>query len=360
MKQCGILTFQFAHNYGALLQAYAIKRFLHENRIEAEIINYANDEMRKMYALHQPKDTNILVTARHMKNSILRYKQFKLFEKFSEAFLDLQLDIPLSNPKIFSRVYDNIIVGSDQVWNKKLTHYDRTYFLDGVDCLNSISYAASFGGDANIDLLDANDFALLNRFNAISLREISATKKLKEKISREVYNVCDPVFLVGKDTWKKIERKPRSISRPYVCIVMLKNDPELNSKCNEIFKDCDYEFVSIHPMAWKQQIGRQLYDVGPLEFLWIIDHAECIITNSFHASAFSVIMGKKLIYNCIEKGNNRISSLMENIGLKAGELVLVDTKSSDWHLLQKQIKYSKQFILKNLLYREGSECEIFQ
>lgn len=348
MKQCGILTFQFAHNYGALLQAYAIKRFLQENRIEAEIINYANDEMRKMYALHHPKSSSILVTARHMKNAILRYKQFRLFENFSEEYLDLHLDIPYNDPKIFSGVYNNIIVGSDQVWNKALTYEDKTYFLDGVDCLNSISYAASFGGDTNINLLDSNDFILLNRFKAISLREISAAEKLKAKISREIYNVCDPVFLIGKDVWKKIGRKPKSINQPYVCIVMLKNDPELAFMCNETFKDYGYEFVSVHPMAWKQQIGRQLYDIGPLEFLWMIDHAECIVTNSFHASAYSVIMGKKLIYNCIEKGNNRISSMMDNIGIRSKELILVDTKSCDWNLLQKKIEYSKQFILENL------------
>ena len=54
MKKVGIITFHQAINYGAVLQAYALKEVCDELGYEAHIVNYADsDVVEKPEPIHQ-------------------------------------------------------------------------------------------------------------------------------------------------------------------------------------------------------------------------------------------------------------------------------------------------------------------
>ena len=48
-KKIGILTFHNAHNYGAVLQAYALKTKLNRMGYKAKILNYQNPYIARLY-----------------------------------------------------------------------------------------------------------------------------------------------------------------------------------------------------------------------------------------------------------------------------------------------------------------------
>lgn len=351
MIDCGILTFQYAHNYGALLQAYALKTFLNSNNIEAEIINYASIQAKEMYAFFPSRINGGVDFLRKGKRCFLRARQYFLMKKFAENYMEYNITRPFSEQKRISGKYKSILVGSDQVWNIQLTNNDLAYFLENIKCENSISYAASFGSSELIKSLPVKCVNLLKGFDSISVREAEAKNKLISIIEKDVSLVVDPVFLLSPDDWKKLERKPKSIRKRYCCLVMLRDDSKLVEQCREYADKKNIEIISIHPMAWKQKCGRQLYDVGPQEFLWLIDHADCIVTNSFHATAFSAIFRKKVITSAISKGNDRISSLIQMLSganiLDPDELI--DTNSFHADIINDRVNESKKYLLENLL-----------
>lgn len=351
MIRCGILTFQYAHNYGALLQTYALKTFLNNRGFDVEVINYANQQAKEMYAFFPSKINGVVDFLRKGKRCVLRSRQYRLFKSFSRDYLGYAIENATEEKKLLSGKYYNIIVGSDQVWNKKLTNNDLTYFLENIDCQRRISYAASFGSSKLIESLDSKDVELLRGFDFISVRESDSQMKLQKIIKeKNISLVVDPVFLLNREKWKEIERKPKSIKKKYCCLVMLRDDTELISRCKAIASKMNTEIVSIHPMGWKQKCGRQLFDIGPLEFLWLIDHADFVVTNSFHATAFSAIFGKKVLTGAIAKDNDRISSLISLLSGSNNHYGndLIDTGCFDTKHLDEIIVKSKEYLLKSL------------
>lgn len=351
MIQCGILTFQYAYNYGALLQAYALKTFLENNKIEVEIINYANLNAKEMYKLFPAKVNGCVDFLRKGKRSILRLKQYCLFKRFTQTYLGYKIEDSFQSAHSISGKYRNIVVGSDQVWNLKLTNGDSTYFLEGINCENRISYAASFGSSYFVEKLNLRYINLLKMFNHISVRELEAQKRLQELIRKDVSLVVDPVFLLNKNEWGKIEERPKSIKGKFGLLVTLVDDQELIKQCEALAVEYNVEVVCIHPMGWKQKYGRQLFNVGPLEFVWLIDHAEFIVTNSFHATAFSVIFKKKIVTKPIDKNNDRINSLVQLlVGPEPYQSSkLLDTSLFDESSLYLKIKESKEYIIENII-----------
>lgn len=351
MKLCGILTFQYAHNYGALLQAYSLKKFLSDNSIQAEIINYANRSSKDMYRLFPQKGKNTIDSLRQGKIFLLRLKQYMLFQEFSKDYLEISIAKPFQDNMRFSNTYESIVVGSDQVWNKNLTHDDDTYFLKHIICKNKVSYGASFGKNEMIGFLNAEEICCLGQFHALSVRESDAIPDLEAIVGKKISCVTDPVFLLSHEEWIPLERKPKSVKNQFIFLMTLKQDTFLIEKCKKLEKETGLKTISIHPMGWKQQYGRQLYDVGPLEFLWLIDHAEYVVTNSFHAAAFSVLMEKKLVAGRIENSNNRISSLLDLINKMENQIGVIDTAQCSRSLLKNRISFSKEFLLSNLKRR---------
>ena len=211
--------------------------------------------------------------------------------------------------------YDCFIVGSDQVWNP---HYDfvagKCDFLAFAKDSQKISYAASFGVNEIPDERKKEYAENLKTFKAISVREKQGSKIVKDLTHREATVVLDPTLLLDEKEWRKVEKKSHCCpKRQYVFVYALgdKND-RFEEKIKQLREK--YEIFDVRSI---QKNGKEL-PVGPSEFLYLLRNAEIILTDSFHATVFSIIFHKRFItFNRLGLNmNSRIESLAELIGLR--------------------------------------------
>lgn len=350
-----ILTFQFAHNYGALLQAYALKTYLQNHNMNAEIAPYYPDWARAEYAISPfakgvPPKRRVRLALQYFK----RKKQSRVFSRFIEE--ELKVNDAISEQKelvIWLDHHDCVICGSDQIWNNNITGDSSAYYAGGCKT-RRISYAASLGTLQLTEVQKDNIKANLPYFSEISVREPSSAAKIAELIQKEVRVVLDPVFLLKKDEWRKIA-KSVNVESNYVLLYFLQENEELLNFAKAYAQEHNLRIYDIHPTMSKKHSGcKRLNNVGPKEFVWLIQNASCVCTNSFHATAFSVIFEKKLIHIPNGKSPERTISLLNRAGLelkKQGEFPFYDLSKCDSSSLYHEISESKVFI-ENALRRE--------
>ena len=194
-----ILTFQFAHNYGALLQAYALKDYLQQLDNQVDFVPYYPAWARVEYAINPfvkgvPPRRRIRLGAQYFK----RKKQGQIFNDFISEELGVTETFS-SEYRLVSWINDHdcVICGSDQIWNDKITGNDSSYFADGVDS-RKIAYAASLGTTQLTNEQKSNIRNYLPEFSAISVREPSLAVAIEELINKKVNVVLDPVFLLDE------------------------------------------------------------------------------------------------------------------------------------------------------------------
>lgn len=315
----GILTFQFAHNYGALLQAYALKCYLDQLGHNSVVINYIPDKLRKEYSMN-PFDysRNFKVVLSLTVRNYRRRKQNRLFIQFQRNELGLGQEILTGDQLITAlNACDIVSVGSDQVWNTGITGEIKSYFLEKDVNVKKLSYAASFGTDEISEFQKNAVNECLPLFSKVSVRELQAQRLLKRNgIQSEL--VCDPVFLLGREDWDAFARKPESMTNAHRFILMygLSGNSNLEKAATCYAEAEEIPMYVIHPTAQRMtNKGIHLVDVGPREFVWLIQHAEKVYSNSFHATAFAIMYGKTLVYDSVKGLGSRVESLFHSLGM---------------------------------------------
>lgn len=301
----GILTFHFAHNYGAMLQAYALKSFLNKEGYEAEIINYVPLHMVNKYF---QKDFAHIITTLKRSLIVQYWKQRKNIDRFNSFEEDL-FNIDVKNTLSVSDLpdvtdgLDYVFFGSDQIWNTFITKNDMTYFADFLEDGKAIAYAASCGNTLASESFNSAVTAYSKHFKRISVREKNAKEYLKHAFDIDAECVLDPVFLLPSDFWLELaEQGNMETAQDYILFYTVQDNLELVSECNTFADEKGMKVYSLHGEMKKCNAQSELRaGVGPLEFLYHIKHAKYIFTNSFHAVAFSILFQKKLMFECIQK-----------------------------------------------------------
>lgn len=307
----GILTFHFAHNNGAMLQAYGLSHYLREKGYNAEIIDYRLHHIyqwKEKYTVYsyykaQREDgfsviKSLLRTLRYYRN--LQYnhdESWNSFEYFMKKYLHKSRRIYSSQLK--SLKYDILICGSDQIWNTELTGgFEPTYLLSFTKKARKISYAASSGSNkldvTNIDYITE----YLRQFKAISCRESGLADFISNILDKNVTVVCDPVFLLDKNEWDKIAQESKlSVNKPYVLVYSYWEDEYFYEQLSSFVKRSGLSIVKIgiqhkEYLPPKDFPHIQYVDAGPIEFLHLIRNANYVFTNMFHGTAVSLIFNK--------------------------------------------------------------------
>ena len=324
-KEVGILTFQDTVNYGAVLQEYALQRYINKKYGNiAEVINYKNtklEEVERPIKLLQQRTIKgvikYLVCHNHQIN------KWKKFDEFKNNYIYLSQKVyDKTNIKDLNNVYNKFIVGSDQVWNTQLTGNDYTYYLDFIqDSYKKNSYAASFGYSELPEEVKDNVINLLKKFHTLNVREKQGkeiiTKEIKDK---EVNIVIDPTFLLDKEEWEEFVDKNE---RQYIVVYMIDFKKEVFDFIRKLAKQKKCRIIYIHD-AILSQIGMINSKEGsPEQFISLINNAKTVVTGSFHALCLSLILEKDFYYTLNSKNNrnSRLINLMEIAGLKDRELI---------------------------------------
>lgn len=328
-KKVGIITFVNAGNYGAELQAFASQYILNKMGYDAEIIDYVfykNSRHIKTksskpvfsFSLKQRIAEYLLPKIQKFK-ALLNKKQANIrnnrFESFHKANTKFSKEYRTIN-KLYDNppIYDVYISGSDQIWNPDIYSSIKPYFLTfAPKNSKKISYASSFGKN-NLQPIVAKKYSKwLNDYYAISTRETTGVKIIND-LGFKAECVLDPTLLLNKDEWKEVEKEQENIPQNYLLIYELITSKYLTNIAKFIAKVKGLKIVRICKDSYSEDSDNTIINIinaGPAEFVYLFSHANYIVTNSFHGTAFSINLGKD--FNVVIPSGRSNSNRQRNI-----------------------------------------------
>ena len=308
----GKITFDGYNNYGNSLQNYALQEYLKRySDIVDTIWHSPQERLNAFWKWGKKEEVKFLLNHKSFRNDVKSgIRAWELARRvrgmdFSQRYINIRYDI--EKLEDVSDEYDYFVVGSDQVWNPKNPDL-RTAFLKFCDSKKRISYAASIGTQnipTELNSLFEDGFKTMH---AISVRESRAVEIVKDISGIDATLLLDPVFTISESKWKDISIRPYWKSdRKYIFAYFLGDIPEI---VLNIAKENNLELVKCFDV---DSIDR--YIMSPEEWLYLIGNADYVCTDSFHATAFSIIFNRSfLVFPRNDKeGKNRMISRIESI-----------------------------------------------
>lgn len=355
----GIITTHDVYNFGSSLQAYATQRFLDEHGIEAKIIDYVPSNLYKLidfFEVDAPRwNTNMwrknIYRLRMVPYRISFLPKYLKYKNFNNKFLKLTRRCKTINDLKNLEEYDAYICGSDQIWNPIHTPcgLDPAYYLAfAPEGKKRVSYAASFGGSQINEAGERNIKEFLPLMHNVSVREQSGVSILND-LGIKSQLVLDPVFLLNKTAWGKLKHLKYQLPEKYVLVYGYDNKYDLK----DIVEKCGYKDITIVDL-----LDAKYKNLGPREFISLVEDAEFIVTSSFHCIAFSIILHKNFI--AVKTGNEdlfeRLSNIMSITGQEdriynenrnTSELGEIDYEAVDARL-EPYIERSKKYLIESI------------
>lgn len=313
----GILTHYYnSVNYGGNLQAYALCKVLEEMGHQPQqlqidhapecqnllVPSQKNGGLRKLKQLAKPVARLLIPSYRRkwQQNKAVRQRLQMRFSRFNRQLTPHSEGVYTS--KTVSNAlscYDAFLTGSDQVWNP--IWYFPPFFLDFVPSnVPKLAYSASIGQTTLPESVRDCYRNHLKDFIGVSVREEDAVGLLEGVAPGEVEWVLDPTMLLSREQWLEIA-EPSPIEKPYVFCYFLGNDPDSRRLAAEYAKKKGLTLVTIPNATGLQHSNDEgfgdirLDDPSPEAFLGMIEKADHIFTDSFHATVFSLIFGRQFV-----------------------------------------------------------------
>lgn len=361
--KCGILTFHKTTNYGAVLQAYALMRTVDDLKgIDCEIIDYRCEAVEQRYKILRKYET----TRDAVKALLCAVPNAKLKSEFSGFLKEhCKLSAPITPKELSekSHEYDAMIVGSDQIWNPKLTGADENYFLPFETPCKKIAYAASFGSFDDAKQIQIYYKKDISDFVVVSLREMDTVKYIDRTESEKIQQVLDPTFLMNGEEWKKEFVKERLVKGKYILVYKMMDAEGLFDFARKLGKEKGLPIIYLTHSAKQERGMKNIFTASPEEFLNYLYYAEVVVTSSFHGTALSVNLNKDFYYALDRKNvtaNRRIESLVNLLGLQNRDILCQESNrtSIDWDMVNQKLeserKKSKEFLVNAI---ERSRCD---
>ncbi len=320
------ITCHDVYNHGATLQAYALLKYLQNHGHEVEIIDYKPDYLSR-YNLwligNKWKRKNILVRAIYLSlkfpKRLVARRARTPFELFKKRYMcitkqcykscdELKKDPPYA---------DAYIVGSDQVWNTLYKNgRDPAFYLDfAPQGSRRIAYAASFSLPEVLPEYKEFVRSMIQKLDFISVREASGIGILKSLGVDRGTHVLDPVFLLDRQEWENIALG--HFKEKYILVYTVGPSPVMERIAMKIREERHLKIYAVQNYAKTPYADTDHYPCGPNTFVSLIKGAEVVLSNSFHATAFSVIYGRPFyVFPRIDEDvNSRMFELLAMCGL---------------------------------------------
>lgn len=306
--RAGLFTYHFSDNYGALYQAYSLRKWLQNRGVDAEFVNYHPTYVEEGGPLDRPWKPSLWrknATILYMKQAHLRRKLFgdkvqhKRFETFRRDVLGVRGPRLKRAEDLAPEMgqYDMLFCGSDQIWNPSIQRgLDPVYFLEipGSDRARKVAYAPSFGRGTIEPEYNAQLATLVCKLDGISVREATGLDLLEAVgIARDRARVVpDPTVLLGDfDDLLGEDVKP---DYSVFCYAL---------RTDEVIRDVATETARLTsstlraPRTPHQRWGDigQGITPGPVDWLQALARAQFVVSNSFHGVALSLILNRPFI-----------------------------------------------------------------
>ena len=269
----GIITFNRASNYGAVLQAYALKCVCEDMGYEVHIINYIkgieddNPTPFKDFFTSSNKKKAAIKLCRNCLSYIGNKKRWKAFVEFRNRYLD-ESENCATREEVVALGYDVYIVGSDQIWNYNITGdtFDSVYFGNLNTKSRCIVYAAS-SHDTPFPLDKEQEFkqCLEDTHAAIGIREKKLADYVQKLTGISYPVVLDPTLLAGRKVIEKLasDNVPKE---PYILIYQIDANPASNISVKTLEKRFGYKVYTMTVPRIGNLHGRK-GTAGPEKFL---------------------------------------------------------------------------------------------
>lgn len=358
-KAC-IVTFHCVPNYGAALQTYGLQEVLKAYFDEVDILDYRPETLLHEYrTINSYSFASFVLSLRAFPTTRRKHHRFNVFLK-NLNLTDLKY---YSNEEIDAAYfdYDYFFLGSDQIWNPDITRgFDKVYFgaAQSMSKACKIAYAASLGRSQYSDSERIEMRNLLTHVNCLSVREENDCSLIKELAQRPVVSVVDPTILAGADVFKQfVFDIPYN---KYVLIYKLRNsNSEAIYKIAEsisVEKGLEVIEITGGRKGFARKRHKVFYDASPELFISLFYHADFVVTDSFHGTAFSLLFHRPFITFLHKTRGSRMTSLLQSVNLQ-NRLSSTCVKAScndeiDWEsvelrlsiLRKKSIEYIRQSI----------------
>ena len=349
-------------NYGSVLQTYATERVFNKLDCDVQFVNYTRknitdqayaDRMQnRLYINILKKATFHLfdglineVALKKVQNRAAPMRRFiennvTLTQKKYDSFIELQNDVPEA---------DIYCTGSDQVWNSIWNGgIEPPYFLEYVpEGKPRIAYAASIGREHIEEREEKILSNYLQKYSFISMREQTGVELLK-KLGIESTLVLDPTLMLSKQEWMKVADPVNKRKRPYLLAYILNWTDKISKTARKIAKINNLEILRIckSKINWRASDGTKIIVVDSVgQMLSYFDQASCVITDSFHATAFALNFHKPFFVILPQRFSVRLKDLLSLTGTEKYIVNNHDTVNSlpvtDWNNVDKILEIQR-------------------
>lgn len=365
-----VITLHTVNNYGSALQTYATQTVLERMGHTVEFVDYyRKDNTGKAAvekALNSPAmrkyekiwDRNSLTRAlvKFPLGIMLKRKRAPM-RKFIKERIHLTPLSYYSYEEILNNIpeADIYITGSDQVWNSVWNNgIEKPYFLEyAPEGKRRVAFAASIGRESLDDDETEETTTLLRKYKYISMREKSGVDLLKS-LGIDSTLILDPTLMMSGEEWREIA-KPIKQNRPFLLIYQLNPNFEMDEYAIKLAKKYDWEILRVsYGYSGRQKAGKCLVCPAVENLLWCLDNAACVLTDSFHATAFSLNLSTDFISILPARFGTRISSILELTGTVHRLLKIYD----DLDIADKTINHEK--VQEILIDRRKAGMEFLQ
>lgn len=356
MRKLYIVTYYNSPNYGSRLQALALSRYL--GRFDFDVIMLKEFRVLGSFLRHP----SLLAARLYNKAHARRRRRFFQPSPYTvtperQGRLDAFLSENFKEASFFdSRSWKReigeepvFVVGSDIVW-QPMFGYPSKFYLDFAlaEGLKCFSYAPSIGAKEVPKSYHRAIRRLLTSFEAVGVREEAAALLLEPIAGIQIERNVDPTLLLTAHDWDELESKAElSVDVDddgYVFCYFVMDDARYWDYVSKVAETTGLQVIVL-PMHYDDE--RQPYTVitdgTPYEFVWLIKHASMVVTDSFHASLFSVQYEKEfyLLRRTRADEDDKYDDFLDRYGLKGrivrGESEFVRKPNADFRIARQRL-----------------------
>ena len=325
-EKVGIITYHFARNYGAVLQCYALRKYLEKVGYDATVLNAISRVQEKNNSVFHKKDgiKNIIVNVVLLPFVKQRLRKEKGFADFVENYIphtEKVVNAEQLKALVDREQYQAIITGSDQVWNPHIFDFDEMFYFPFETKAKKIGYSVSIGESSLEDIRGYSIYA--KDFPYVGLREKGAKEKVEAICRHSVVDTVDPVLLLPREDWETFVDKssPLAKEKYLLCYLIDKKPIKRNMAIAEQIakaRGLKIKYIWMH-LEKESFRGNFVNDASPVEFLNYMYHASAVMTDGYHGTVFSTIFNKPMysVINNRQSTDSRIRDYLTLIGLES-------------------------------------------
>ena len=333
MKDKVLLTTVFSgYNYGSSLQALAGKFVLSELGYDCQLVGMKSlvkgrdIRLKKLvtilyrsFTLRSSRASKTLSTYHNSYNKTLIGDSVTRFAQFTDKFLNPNY-LSWGGLKKAAKVSVACFAGSDQIWNSSTMYIDPMYYLRFASAHKRIALAPSFGRDFVAEYNMEKMGKWIGDFASLSVREDSGVKLIKDMTGRDAIHLVDPTLMIDGETWKKNLGLEDKVANYILAYFLDKPSASAKRAILELRELLGCEVIAIPYQFDEMDYCDKVVPTGPVEFLDLINNAKCVLTDSFHGTAFSINLHTPFYvfardYGSAHSQNSRVESILKKMNM---------------------------------------------